>query len=119
MAWYIDGIRLFVQEEQQDDKQIIARLNPVNDATTLQIFGYDDPIIKINAFIVGTGDATLLRNMSKDGVRHSFSYPEIGLIDLLYVNSVSTKRTKSIGQTLRPDLDCEAPVYILDLELYE
>ncbi len=119
MAWYIDSVRLFVQEEQQDDKQIIARLNPVNDGTTLQVFGYDDPIIKISAYIVGTGDATLVRNMAKDGVQHNLSYPEAFVIDLIYVNSVSTKRTKSVAQTLRSDLDCTAPVYIVDLELYE
>lgn len=119
MSWNVDSVRIFVQDESQDDKQIIARLQPLADNTVLHIFGYEDPVIKLSAIVVGTGDATLLRTFAKDGIRHSVGYPDFGFINLLYVNSVSTKRTKSIFQTIRPDLPCESPVFTVDLELYQ
>ena len=116
MAWYLDEARIFVQEKSSDYKQIIARLQPLAGETVHHIFGYESPIFKISALVVGETDAALIAAMPTDGELHSFSGP-VGS-GWMYVNSVTLKDQKAAFQTIRPDLDCSATVYVVDVELY-
>ncbi len=117
MAWYLDDVRIFVQEKTNDDKQVIARLTPLANGTVLQVFGYEDTIMKLSALVVGSGDIGKLIAKAKDGVTHTLHYPE-SVSDAVYVNSLTVKRNKAGFQTIRPDLDCQTQVYTVDLELY-
>jgi hypothetical protein len=115
--WTYAGRRIYVQEYASDHKQIIPRLNPIGDGTIMQIFGYDERILKINAYVVGWADMTALRLLTTSGVAFDLVTPMEGTYEY-YCSSVSDKLTKGICQTLRPDLPEDSPVYIADLELY-
>jgi len=115
--WSYAGRRIFVQEYMSGHKQIIPRLNPIGDGTIMQIFGYDERILKINAYVVGFEDMTALRLLTTSGVAFDLVTPMEGTYEY-YCNDISDKLTKGICQTLRPDLAEDAPVYQVDLELY-
>lgn len=116
-VWSYAGVRIFVQEYQSGHKQIIPRLNPIGAGTILQIFGYDEGIRKVNAYVVGWGDMSILRSLTTSGVAFDLATPDEGTFPY-YCNDVQDKMVKGICQTLRPDLPEDAPVYLADLELY-
>lgn len=117
MAWTLNSIRLFVQDDSEDKKQIIVRLQPVSNTTVFHIFGYEKATRKLNAIIVGNTDKNALKALAETGSTYALVSPE-GSEGSYYVNSVSTKRLRSICQTLRPDLASDSPVYSVDIELY-
>lgn len=116
MTWTLDNTRIFVDEKSSEHKQIIARLQPLMGGTIHHVFGYEDWIFKIRAYVVGNSDLAHLLGLVETGETCVFSGP-YGQADV-YVNSISVKDQKSIYQTLRSDLDCDSPVYIIDMELY-
>lgn len=118
MAWYLDSTRLFVQEHEETDSQIIPRLQPLSGGTVLQIFGYESKVVKLSAIIVGNTDRDALRGFAKDGGTHTLDFPDDTDDDFL-IKSVVFRRVHCICQTLRPDLDEDAPVYEVSLELYQ
>lgn len=118
MAWTYNGVRIFVTDIQDDVQQIVARLNPVAGGTVLQVFGWDDPIYKVDGKIVGEDDHLALRNMRDDGVAYDLITPETTISGLI-LSKLSFKRVYTIGQTLRTDLDCTAPVYDVNMELFQ
>ena len=115
--WSYAGYRLFVQEYMSGHKQIIPRLNPIGDGTILQIFGYDERILKVNAYVVGFEDITQLRLLTTSGISFDLATPAEGTHPY-FCNDVQDKMVKIICQTIRPDLAEDAPVYLVDLELY-
>ena len=115
--WSYAGYRIFVQEYQSGHKQIIPRLNPIGDGTILQIFGYDERILKVNAYVVGFEDMTKLRLLTTSGIAFDLATPAEGTYPY-FCNDVSDRMVKTVCQTLRPDLPEDAPVYLVDLELY-
>ena len=115
--WSYAGVRIFVQEYVSGHKQIIPRLNPIGAGTILQIFGYDEGIRKVNAYVVGWEDMSILRSLTTSGIAFDLATPAEGTYPY-YCNDVQDKMVKTICQTLRPDLDDDAPVYLVDLELY-
>lgn len=119
MGWTIDSTRIFVQDITQDVQQTIARLQPLASGTVYQVFGYELAIIKINAYVVGATDINALRAMSADGVAHTLTDSYTGGTASVYVKSITTKRVRTICQTIRSDLATDSPVYTVDLELYK
>jgi hypothetical protein len=118
--WSLNSIRLIVQDNPESNKQIIARLQPVSGGTVLQIFGYEDNILKISAIVVGTTDKESLLGLSKTGSSYSLVTP-YGTSSY-YVSSVSIKqRLGIISQTILIDAnhDCEDPIFDADIELYD
>ena len=117
MAWYIDTTRIFVQGNDEDTGQVIARLQPVASGTVLQVFGHENPIVKLKGVIVGSGDKGALKGYGQDGSTHTISGP-YGM-RTLYVSSVKISQMMAISQTVRTDLDETAPIFNFELELYE
>ena len=117
MAWTLNSIRIFVQKDSEDAKQIISRLQPVANNTVFHIFGYEKPVRKLTAYIVGLTDKASLEGLTQTGSTYALVSPE-GSEGSYYVNTVSTDRIRTICQTLRPDLDSDAPVYSVEIELY-
>lgn len=115
--WSYAGHRIFVQEYASAHKQIIPRLNPIGAGTILQIFGYDERIQKINAYVVGKTDMDALRLTTTSGISFDLVTPQEGTFPW-FCNDVQDKMILTICQTLRPDLPEDSPVYIVDLELY-
>ncbi len=118
MAWTISGTRIFVEESKEEGGQIIPRLQPLGGATILQIFGYESIIRNISGVIVGDTDKNSLLSLRTDGVTHTLVGPE-GTVGSFLVKNVSVNRVRSICQTLRTDLDADAPVYNFEIQFYE
>jgi hypothetical protein len=117
MAWTLNGIRIFVTDFGNDYKQIIAKLNPLNGGTVYHTFGYDFVTSKLTCYVVGDTDNVAIRALTRTGTSYTLISDQGSYGDFL-VNAVNIKRINSVCQTLRPDLDDDAPVYIADMELY-
>ena len=118
MTWYLDSIRIFVTEEVESTKQIVARLQPLGGGTVHHIFGYEDDIYKLTAYVVGSGEKNTLKGYAQDGNEHNLTTPYDGILSLL-VNNVQARMTNIICQSLDVTKDETAPVYIVELELLE
>jgi len=117
--WFLDSTRVFAQELPEDGRQQIARLQPLEGPTVHQIFGYESPIFKLNAVVVGQDDIDAIRAMSRDATTHTLS-GAWDTIKTVYVAGFSFKpRRNVIWQSVRQDLDCDAPVFDVEIELFE
>jgi len=118
MAWYLGSVRIFPQASNKSWEQISARLNPLGGGTIVHNFGHEEEIRNVNAYIVGTADESALAAMTVSGIFYTLSGP-YGAKDYL-IKSVASDQVPFVScQTLRPDLDEDAPVFIVDLELWE
>jgi len=117
MAWYLDGTRIFVQESKEDAGQIVPRIQPLAGGTVLQVFGWESDIRTIQAMIVGDTDKEALKDLRKGGTATLIG-PE-GSLGSFTVKNVSVTRVMCVCQTIRPDLDADAPVYDVEIQLYE
>jgi hypothetical protein len=115
--WILAGIRIFVQESDADGSQIIPRLQPLAGPTILQVFGYESYIHNLGAIVVGDADRDTLMSLTASGVDFELISPEGSMGDFL-IKKMSYKRIPNICQTLRPDLDTDAPMYNFNMELY-
>ena len=114
--WMLDSVRVFTQDLEESAGQIIPRLQPVGGKTVMQLFGYESDIYQAKMKVVGYDDHDAIKAMSKDSATHTLSgYDFYGVV---YVKSFSSTRNKTQFQTIRQDLDCEAPVFDISLELY-
>ncbi len=118
MAWSINGVRVFVQKNSATDKQIIARLQPLAGGTINQIYGYEGKVEKIGGIVVGDTDLAAIRALSRTGDSYTLVNYE-GTIGDFFVSDVQYDRVQCICQTLREDLDSDAPVYTIELSLFE
>jgi len=117
--WSYGDIRVFVQDMSTKDEQLIARLNPLAGDTIYHIFGWDELIVNVNAYVVGLTDISALRAFTKDGTSHYLASPLAANSGILYfLKAINTKLVSARCQTLRPDLAEDSPVYIADLELW-
>jgi len=118
--WTYGGIRIYPQDFNEETKQIIARLTPILSDTVHQIFGWENPIVKLPVYIVGSGNYTSLKEMTRDGLTHSLicTYT-VYASGSFYLNSMSSKMLNNISQFIDLAQPEDAPVYFVDLELYE
>jgi len=115
--WTYGNIRIFAQSEVDAGAQIIPRIQPLGGGTILQVFGHEDVIKTITAIIVGTDDADHMDTLVASGVAFPLVGPE-GAMGNYYPKTIGVTRQLSAYQTIRQDLDCTAPVYLVNLELY-
>jgi len=116
--WTFAGVRVFVQDISEGVKQIIAELNPIRAGSIYQQFGWESDKYKVEGLVVGNADKDHLKSLTTSGGGASFELvsPE-GNLGSYYVRGVDHKRLNVIYQTIRPDLDCESPVYKVSLDL--
>jgi hypothetical protein len=116
--WALNTTRVFVQDMSTKDEQIIARLNPLAGDTIKHVFGWDDLIVNLNAYVVGLTDMSTIRGYTTTA-SSVLLYSPLGETGYPYlVKSVNAKLVSARCQTLRPDLDEDAPVYLVDIELW-
>lgn len=115
--WTINGIRVFVTEFGNNYKQITAKLNPLGGGTVYHTFGYDFVTSRLSGWIVGDTDNSAIRGLTRTGTSYALISDQ-GAYGNFLVNNVDVKRVNSICQTLRPDLDEDAPVYQIEMELF-
>lgn len=116
--WTLGPTRIFVQEMSDDALQVVARLVPLASGTILQTFGWEDLIKNLQGKIVGSTDKVSLLDMTRSGLSYTlsgmgFSWGEY------YVKSVKYKTKPTARQTLRLDLDEQAFVYDVSVELFK
>lgn len=116
MAWSYNGIRVFVQQNTGNKKQIIARLQPLEGGTILQTFGWEDITVKLSGLVVGN-DMNDLLALTETGTAYTLS-GSTGDYGDYFLNSISYDQLNSICQTIRPDLPEDSLVFKVDLELY-
>lgn len=119
MAWTLGGHRIYAQKSNEDTSQILPRLQPLSGGTVVQSFGYDSLIRKLQVIVVGDTIKNAIRAFSQDGgTSHALVSPE-GSLGNFIVRAVGVNRTDSVCQTIDTTQPAEAPVYEIDLELYE
>jgi hypothetical protein len=116
--WTFNGVRIIVTGYNEHVKQLISRLQPLGLESIYHSFGYQSPEYEITAYVVGDTDKFALRYITGIGGQYTLSGPE-GTLGIFYLADSKFTRSQEIWQSLRPDLDCEAPVYVATLSLYE
>lgn len=116
--WTLNGTRIYVQDIPEAVKNVVARLQPINSSSIHQKFGYESKVIKLGGIIVGNTDRDALEALVETDTTYTLVTPE-GSITGLIVVSVTARRRPTVYQTMRTDLDCESPVYDVDIELYQ
>jgi hypothetical protein len=117
--WQLGGVRIYTQESNENTSQILPRLQPLSGGTVVQVFGYESLIRQISVLVVGDTNKNTLKGFSQNGgVSKTLVSPEGTLGDFV-VKSATVRRTKSICQTIDTSQPEDAPVYEVDLELYE
>lgn len=119
MSWTVDTTRIYVEKLDEDTKNIIARLQPLNNKTILHHFGYESDVYKLSGIVVTDTDKDALKAMARTSTAYLVSGPE-GQLGNFYVKNVKSSRMPIICITLydRPGLDTASPVYMVDMELY-
>lgn len=115
--WELGGIRIYTQKVTGVSKQIIAELQPLRAGSIYQVFGWEEEKKKLSGVVVGTLDMNHLKTLTTSGDVTFILNTPFGSAGNYYVRTVEQDRTMSIYQTMRPDLDCDAPVYNVDIEL--
>lgn len=113
MSWTVASIRVYVSAFATANKNIIAKLQPLEGETILQYFGYEMETARISGKIIGDSDAVNLRNLARSSALITLVLS--GTTAQGYVESVSVTRDPAICQTVtatRTD-----PVYNVDIEL--
>ena len=120
MSWTFNGVRIYVQQADEKDTNMIARLQPISGGTTLHHFGYEDEIMAISCKVVTDADKDALKALAKTSSAYAFVSPE-GSLGSYYVNEFSASRTASTNITYfdRPGLDCDTPEYDVTMTLYK
>jgi hypothetical protein len=120
MAWTFNGTRIYVQSLEASTKQIIARLNPLYSGplagTAIQIFGWDEEIIKVQAKVVGWTNLNAILGLIDNKTKYTLVGPSYS--KACYPSSMSYKMDETYYQTLDTSQDCETPVFTLSMELY-
>lgn len=114
--WTVGNVRVFTQTFSEENKQVIAELVPLRDGSIYQVFGWEGNKAKLTGYVVGVGDKNTLMGYTRTGTAINVNSPYGNLGNFL-VKSCDVTLTPSIGQTLRPDLPCTAPVFAVSLEL--
>ncbi len=120
MAWTFNSIRIYTQKFESGDINMIARLQPIANGTVLHHFGYQDGILRVSALIATDAALASLKATAKTSSTYALVAPE-GAVGSFYVKGVRSSRTNSVNTKLfdQPGLDCDVPMYTVDLELYE
>jgi len=118
MAWTIGGIRFYCTDLQDNENQIIARLNPLAGGTTLHFFGWDDRITKISGYVVGIANKESIEDFNKDGnTARTLSTP-YGSWGNFYISKTTFTLTNVVCQTLDPLQDKDEPTFKAEIELF-
>lgn len=116
MAWRYAGLRIYVSDDAGNTNQIIPRLQPVEGATVLQLYGHESEIRQIKGLMVGYDKFTHIKTLVASGVSFLLETPyESGWY---YPKKIAVSQIASICQTLEPELGDDAPLYNVELELF-
>lgn len=116
MAWTLGSVRVYVQDAPRVSKQIVAKLQPLDNGTVHQVFGYENLQVKLQAVVIGETHLYALEGYAKDGTVHNLSTP-FGDYGTFYVLSVEGKPRNVVSQSVDLTQPCTATVYDVSIEL--
>jgi len=116
--WSLGSVRIYVQDLREDEDQIVARLNPLAGGTTLHFFGYDDKITKLSGIVVGRTHQASLEAFNTDATVRELMTPW-GSWGNFYCKHTSFQLLPTTCQTIDLTENTDAPVWKVDIELYE
>jgi hypothetical protein len=117
MAWTLGGVRIYVQESQEETGQILPRLQPLSGGTIIQAFGYESTVRNIQGLVVGESNKNSIKAFAQDETPVNFVTWE-GLTHTGIVRKFNARRTNIVCQTIDITQDEETPVYDVSLEFY-
>jgi hypothetical protein len=116
--WTFNSVQIFVQKHKLNTIQNLARLQPLGMESVYHRFGYISPAHAVSAYVVGETDRNALQYICGIGGQYTLSGPE-GIIGVYHLKNFTADRVPCVSQTLRQDLDCDEPLYLCDLELWQ
>lgn len=121
-SWYIDNIRIFITDLDEESKSIISKLNPIGGGTVHQYWGWEENQIGIKAYVVGKADKTALETAERDGNSHLFIGSGFLIEDwntstTVFIEDIKWTSTNINCQTMRTDLPSNSRVYIASFTL--
>jgi hypothetical protein len=118
MAWTWHGVRIYTIDENDVNKPIVAKLQPLQGGTVIQTYGYENEVIKISCYVVGASNlATLKSDADVQPLVAQALVSDLGTVGNYYLTTLSSKRSHAIRQNLDTSQSNTAPVYQVDLEL--
>jgi len=116
--WTLNSIRIFTQDFNENNNNIMARIQPLTNGTVLHKFGYESTVYDLAGIVVGTADKEGLQALA----RTTSTYDLVTPYETLSGVSVATVKVKQrlgiISQTIRQDLDCESPIFDVSIEIF-
>jgi hypothetical protein len=117
MAWYLNDIRIFVQAEPEVTTTVMSRHNTLGGGSIHQVYGYEEPSIKLTCIVVGEDDKNALHSLTTSGTTFTLETPWGN--KTVWVERVNASARMTSKQSIRGDLDCYATVYDVELDLFE
>lgn len=111
-------VTIFITKWQPTWKQTVARLHPLGGGTVYHTFGYENQIARAEGFLVGYSDLSSMEVFSQSEATIEVFHPQAGSYGDFYLAQMQADELSTVCQTLRPDLDEDAPVFKVSLELY-
>jgi hypothetical protein len=121
-SWYIDNIRIIVTDLDEEDKSIVAKLNPLGGGTVHQYWGWEETGIGVKAYVVGKTDRDALAALERDGTTHNliasgFSNSDWNTTTTVVIEDIKWSNLNVLCQTIRPDLPENSRVYLASFTL--
>lgn len=116
--WRLGGIRIYAQDQTNTSEAIMPRLQPQGGGSIYQLFGKSSPIMRLDSFVVTSGDMLSLRAM--EGTSQELIGPRGNQGDWI-VKSVEARREMSANHVFfdRPFVPHWAPLFRTTIELWE
>lgn len=116
--WTINGIRVFLQNEDGEKDNIVAKIQTIGSNTTIiHRFGSTSPVIGFKGLAVGNDTIQQLQNIVNSGGNVVISG------DIVYSGVMTrfkySREDKYILQTFDTSHPCDAPVYNIVIEMVE
>lgn len=114
--WSYGNVQITVTDLKEEVSQIIAELQPIDIGTVYQTFGYVNDKYPLQCFVVGSGDASALKAMARDGSSHALTFRGVS-VGNFYLEKISVQWVTGYAQTFRLDKSRTDQVYKASLEL--
>lgn len=116
--WTYNSIRITTIDLKETNEQTIAKLQPIDEGTVYQAFGYINEVLSLQGYVVGTSDRDSLKALANTGTAYSLAWDQ-GSLGNYYLDKVTVQWMTSYRQSFRPDADQYDLVFKVALELSE
>jgi ABC-type transport system substrate-binding protein len=116
--WTFNNIQITVVDLKENSEQIIAKLQPIDEGTVYQTFGYINDTFPLQCFVVGSGDISALKALANTGTAYTLAGPG-GFSKSCYLEKLTVQWMTSYAQSFREDKSRTDYVFKVGMELSE